>query len=54
MKDRRDAVERVITRMCRDVERKTGRTPEGKDLRKIERRVVQGAVEADKRRAKQF
>ncbi len=44
------AVERVISRMCRHVERCKGRAPEGKDLRAIERRVREGAVQADKRR----
>ncbi|MFQ5354611.1 MAG: hypothetical protein ACE5DR_06655 [Thermodesulfobacteriota bacterium] len=39
--------------MCRDVERKTGKAPEGKNLREIEKRVVHGAMEADKRRAQQ-
>ena len=52
MKERK-AVERVITRMCAHIEKNTGRTPEGKDLREIEKKVAQGAVEAERKRTKQ-
>ncbi|MFQ5353431.1 MAG: hypothetical protein ACE5DW_00695 [Thermodesulfobacteriota bacterium] len=44
------AVERVISRMCRHVERCKGRAPEGKDLREIERKVRDGAMHAAKRK----
>ncbi len=44
------AVERVIARMCSHVEKNTGRAPEGKALREIEKRVIQGAMRADKRK----
>jgi len=50
LKDRKAAVERVINRMCRHVEKNTGRTPGGKTLVEIEKRVREGAMQADKRR----
>jgi hypothetical protein len=50
LKGKKAAIERVITRMCRDVEIKTGRAPEGKVLREIEKRVIKGALRADKRK----
>jgi len=50
LKEKKAAVERVITRMCAHVEKNTGRAPEGKALREIEKRVIQGAAQADKRR----
>jgi len=46
----KQAVEKVIERMCRHVERCKGRAPEGKDLREIERRVREGAMKAERRR----
>ncbi len=50
MKERK-AIERVITRVCRHVERETGRAPEGKTLRDIEKKVRRGAVLLEKKKA---
>jgi len=45
----RKAIERVITRVCRHVERATGRAPGGKALKEIEKKVRDGAVMAEKK-----
>jgi len=50
LKKRKEAVERVITRMCRHVEKNTGRAPAGKALGEIEKRAREGAVRAERRR----
>jgi len=47
----KQAVEKVIDRMCRHVERCKGRAPEGKELRVIVKRVREGAMKADRRRS---
>ncbi len=49
MKERK-AIERVITRVCRHVERSTGRAPEGKALRDIEKKVRRGAALLEKKK----
>jgi len=50
LKKRKAAVARVITRMCRHIEKNTGRAPEGKALGEIEKRAREGAMRAEKRR----
>jgi hypothetical protein len=49
MKEKK-AIERVITRVCRHVERSTGRAPEGKSLRQIEKKVRSSAALVEKKK----
>jgi len=50
LKKRKAAVERVISRMCRHVEKNTGRAPAGKALGEIEKKAREGAMRSDRRR----
>ncbi len=49
MKEKK-AIERVIARVCRHVEREKGRAPEGKALRQIEKRVRSSAELLEKKK----
>ena len=48
--EKRQVVERIVGRMYRHYERSTGRTPDGKVLREMEKRVKRTAELVDNRK----
>ncbi len=51
MKGENNAVEKVISRVYKDRLKRTGRLPDPKDVRAMEKKVKEAAELADKRKA---